>query len=320
MLLGQFGPSFLSPHSLYSLIHSISLVPDMDPDPYERAWLIGLSHGDSVDDLQRNISRDPIFDRESLRPWNGYGAADPFAIFVRDRWYLFFELLVRNEGNAVIAVASSYDLKQWQVLGIALKESHHLSYPFVFEHGGEIYMMPESKSVRQVNLYRAVDFPLRWERCATLVTGAIMDASIIQHRDRWWMFAGWKSYWLKLFHAPSPLGPWQSHWMPIARAYSKKNVRPGGRPVHMPVHIADGKGSILRFAQDNRKCYGHQIQAMKVTQLNRLWFRERPYREEPIFSPAGTGWYCDRMHHLDLHPNISNTFPGRWIGFVDGCN
>jgi len=320
VLLGQFGPSFLSPHSLNSLIHSISLVPDMDPDPYERAWLIGLSHGDSVDDLQRNISRDPIFDRESLRPWNGYGAADPFAIFVRDRWYLFFELLVRNEGNAVIAVASSYDLKQWQVLGIALKESHHLSYPFVFEHGGEIYMMPESKSVRQVNLYRAVDFPLRWERCATLVTGAIMDASIIQHRDRWWMFAGWKSYWLKLFHAPSPLGPWQSHWMPIARAYSKKNVRPGGRPVHMPVHIADGKGSILRFAQDNRKCYGHQIQAMKVTQLNRLWFRERPYREEPIFSPAGTGWYCDRMHHLDLHPNISNTFPGRWIGFVDGCN
>jgi hypothetical protein len=126
VLLGQFGPSFLSPHSLYSLIHSISLVPDMDPDPYERAWLIGLSHGDSVDDLQRNISRDPIFDRESLRPWNGYGAADPFAIFVRDRWYLFFELLVRNEGNAVIAVASSYDLKQWQVLGIALKESHHL--------------------------------------------------------------------------------------------------------------------------------------------------------------------------------------------------
>lgn len=288
----------------------------MDPDPYERAWLIGLSSGDSVDDLQRNVSRDPILHRDALIPWNGYGAADPFAIFVRDRWYVFFELFLHEERNAAIAVAASHDLKQWQVLGVALKESHHLSYPFVFEHGGEIYMMPESKSIRQVNLYRAVEFPLRWERCATLARGSLMDASIIQYRDRWWMFAGWKSYWLKLFHAPSPLGPWRSHWMPIARTYNKSNVRPGGRPVH----LADGKGSILRFAQDSRKCYGHQLQAMEVTQLNRLWFRERPYREEPILSPAGADWHSERMHHLDLHPNPTSTFPGKWIGFIDGCN
>jgi hypothetical protein len=286
----------------------------MDPDPYDNAWLIGFSFGDSVDDLQRNISTDPIFHRESLRPWNGYGATDPFAIFVRDRWYLFFELLVRKEENAVIAVASSHDLREWNVLGVALKESHHLSYPFVFEHGGEIYMMPESKSIRKVNLYRAVEFPLRWERCAILARGALMDASILQHRDRWWMFVGWKSYWLKIFHAPSPMGPWRSHWMPIARTYNKRNVRPGGRPVHLE------DGSILRFAQDNRKCYGHQLQAMQVTRLNRLWFREKPYREKPILAPFGTGWHSERMHHLDLHPNTSDAVPGKWIGFLDGCN
>lgn len=291
-------------------------MPDMVPDPFDKAWLIGLSFGDSVDDLQRNVSPDPLFHRASLKPWNGYGAADPFAVYIHDRWYLFFELLVRNQKNAVIAVAMSHDLKQWDVLGVALKESHHLSYPFVFEHGGEIFMMPESKSIRQVNLYRAVEFPLRWERCATLARGALMDASIIQHRGRWWMFAAWKSYLLKMFHAPSPLGPWRQHWMPIARTYNKSNVRPGGRPVQ----LLEGMGGILRFTQDNRKCYGHQLQAMRITQLNRLWFREEPYRKEPILSPAGTGWYSERMHHLDLHSNTSSTFPGKWIGFIDGCN
>jgi len=59
---------------------------------------------------------------------------------------------------------------------------------------------------------------------------------------------------------------------------------------------------------------------MQVTQLNRLWFREKPYRKEPILAPFGTGWHSERMHHLDLHPNSSDDVPGKWIGFIDGCN
>jgi hypothetical protein len=45
-----------------------------------------------------------------------------------------------------------------------LEEPHHLSYPFVFEQDGQIWMIPESGAARNVSLYRAVEFPHRWTR------------------------------------------------------------------------------------------------------------------------------------------------------------
>ena len=51
-----------------------------------------------------------------------------------------------------------------QRLGIVLDEPFHLSYPQVFQWQGAWYMTVESAGARRVSLYRATDFPLRWER------------------------------------------------------------------------------------------------------------------------------------------------------------
>lgn len=280
------------------------------------AWLIGLVRSRSFEEIPQSLSPQPIFTAQSLLPWNGYGAADPFAIWVDGKCYVFFEMLVRGQNNAVIAVASSSDLMQWQVDGIAIQEAYHLSYPFVFEHAGQRYMMPESKSQRRVDLYRAVDFPLRWEKVGPLIHGRVMDASLIEHQGRYWMFAGWHSYWMRLFYANSPLGPWKSHWQPIARLYSKRDVRPGGRPVKVGP-------SLIRFAQDNRKYYGHQLRAIQITKLNRLWFREREWigsmskSNSPFLSPQRDRWYSRCLHHLDVAYHKDQT-EGNWLGFFDG--
>lgn len=280
------------------------------------AWLIGLVRSRSFEEIPQSLSPQPIFTAQSLLPWNGYGAADPFAIWVDGKCYVFFEMLVRGQKNAVIAVASSCDLMQWQVDGIAIQEAYHLSYPFVFEHAGQRYMMPESKSQRRVDLYRAVDFPLRWEKVGPLIHGRVMDASLIEHQGRYWMFAGWHSYWMRLFYANSPLGPWKSHWQPIARLYSKRDVRPGGRPVKVGP-------SLIRFAQDNRKYYGHQLRAMQITKLNRLFFREQAWGStntkstQPFLEPNPDGWFSRCIHHLDIgSQEKSGEFP--WIGVFDG--
>jgi hypothetical protein len=248
----------------------------------------------------------PLFDPRALARWGGFAAADPFAIQVNGVWYLFFEMLIRSV-KGVIAVASSRDLVDWQLLGICLEEPHHLSFPFVFTHGGAVYMIPESKSVRRVDAYRAVDFPMRWERCGTLLRGRLMDATMIEHADRFWMFSGWHSYWLRLFHADHPLGPWRPHGMPWARTYCKQNVRPAGRPFRW-------NGSWLRPVQDNRQEYGKQVRLMRIATLNRLWYREQPWRAEPILSPGAHAWCEHRMHHLDVHRAEDGL-----LAFVDGC-
>lgn len=273
----------------------------------ESAWSLGLTNADSLANLQHGLRPEPLFDRRELEPLGGFAAADPFAIYENGIWFVFFEMLIRKS-NAVIAVASSSDLDRWKIHGICLRESHHLSYPFVFRDGKEIYMVPESKSAREVIAYRAVDFPMRWERCATLARGRLMDATIVPWHGRYWILSGWHSYWLRAFWSNHPLGPYRPHWLPIARTYSKKNVRPGGR-------IVSVKGQLIRPVQDNTECYGKQLRAMVIERLDRGWFSEKPLQPTPLLQPAGTTWFASRIHHLDLH-----AWQDGWLGFVDGCN
>jgi hypothetical protein len=181
-----------------------------------RRWSVGLTKSASLQDLQRGIQTEPIISCNGLEKWGGVAAADPFGIQVDGVWYVFFEMFTHT-ANAVIGVASSSNLDRWEIHGECLRENHHLSYPFVFRHGQDIYMVPESKSVRCVAAYRAVDFPMRWERCATLARGRLMDATIVPSQGKYWMLSGWHSYWLRVFWSHHPLGPYRLHWMPFAR-------------------------------------------------------------------------------------------------------
>jgi hypothetical protein len=279
-------------------------------------WSVGLLRGGSLDRLDLPSPRNPIVTAKDFENWNGKAVADPFAIFRNGVWYLFFELFQHHTQNAVIGASVSTDLVHWEPLGIVLKQPHHLSYPFVFEYEGQVYMMPESKSAKRVDLFRAVEFPYRWELEKTLLQGRMMDCSMIQHEGRYWLFAGFRCYALKLYYASSPLGPWKRHWLPFLRGHSKSSSRPGGRPLSH-----DGK--LIRFAQDCKKCYGHQLRAWNVTMINRLWYSERPLFKEPILSGSGQGWNAECMHHIDaFRVPVEN---GRldeekeWLAFVDGC-
>ncbi len=281
-------------------------------------WSIGSVRGNSFDQLLSSSRQ--IISTEMLAQCDGIGAADPFAIQRNGTWYLFFEMFRANSAKAVIAAATSQDLVHWELVGTVLETPHHLSYPFVFEHEGEYYLMPESKSVRRVDLYRAVEFPTRWVLDRTLLRGRLMDCSMVHHQGRYWMFAGWHSYWLKLFFASSPLGPWTRHWMPMIRNYSKSSTRPGGRPIHW-------QNQLIRFSQDNTDYYGQQLRAWTVTQMNRLWYSEQPYSDKPILHGSGvlSDWNGRCMHHIDPFTieqpsGIGNAKVSKELfAFVDGC-
>jgi hypothetical protein len=280
-------------------------------------WSIGLACGPSLDKLVAEST--PIVSCKTLKECGGIGAADPFAIQRNGVWYLFFEMFRPNSTRAVIGAASSRDLQHWDMIGNVLEPAHHLSYPFVFEHEGEMYMMPESKPVRRVDLYRAIDFPSRWAFDRTLLRGRFMDCSIVRHENLYWMFAGWHSYWLKLFYASSPLGPWKRHWMPMIRNYSKSSTRPGGRPIHW-------NDQLIRFSQDNTEYYGQQLRAWTVTKMNRLWYSDKPYCDRPILQGTGneSDWNGRCMHHIDPFVLDSHSTPAttngadRLVAFTDG--
>lgn len=272
-------------------------------------WSVGLLRGPSLDALTAPPGiRNPIVCEHDLAPFGGTMAADPFAIHVDGTWFLFFEMCLRDSPHAVIAAARSRDLLRWEPIGIVLDAGHHLSYPFVFQHGGEIFMMPESKRARAVTIYRAIEFPVRWQPVRTILRGRFFDASLVEHDGRWWLFTGWLSYGLRIFHADHPLGPWRPHAWPWVRCHAPAAARPGGRPIVLDGHV-------IRFAQDNLARYGHQLRGWQVTRLSSTWFAERPWSPHPLLTPTGAGWNGSCMHHIDPH----RTADGDWIAFVDGC-
>jgi hypothetical protein len=278
--------------------------------PPPGSWSIGLLYGSRLGDLGpvEGIPN-PIFTAADVTDRRAAFLADPFVHYVDGMWHLFVEMFDEERRKGVIAAARSKNLREWEYLGVVLEEPHHLSYPFVFEHDGDIYMVPESRSARQVNIYRATRFPFEWKVEKTLLRGKLFDASFVQYEGRFWMLVGWWSYWMKAFHAPHPLGPWTAHSWPVVRTYAPGLARPGGRPVMM-----DGK--LVRFGQDNRQHYGHQLNAFEVTALTPHWYAERLLSPSPLLQPTGNGWNAKSMHHIDLqrHPN------GGWLAFVDGSS
>ena len=82
--------------------------------------------------------------------------ADPF-LFVKDNeLYLFYELQHWDDPGC-IAMIKTKDLKVWSKPQMVLKEPFHLSFPFVFEDQGVIYMIPESQEDDSIRLYCAND-------------------------------------------------------------------------------------------------------------------------------------------------------------------
>ena len=147
-----------------------------------------------------------------------------------------------------------------------LEEAYHLSYPFLIEHEGETYMIPETSGNRDVALYKAKDFPLGWERHKVILEDIdAADVTVTKWDGRWWIFcvtrdgAGGYSDCLSIFHADDLLGPWQPHAQnPVL--IDTASARPAGNFVQ-----TDGK--LFRPVQNCTKSYGAELALVEVTDL-----------------------------------------------------
>ncbi len=235
--------------------------------------------------------------------------ADPFMVRRGSTWYLFFEVMEKDTHRGSIAVATSPDGRSWTYGRIVLREPFHLSYPYVFEDGSDVYMVPETYEAGAVRLYRAVNFPYDWKLERTLLSGKpFVDSSFVKYRGRWWMFTSTpENNELLLYFAASLEGPWVAHpKSPVVRGNSRIS-RPGGRVLAMEDHV-------IRFAQDDEKVYGKQVFAFAVNRLDETSYEESPVGDGPVAGPSGSGWNRDRMHTVDAHPIA----PDHWIACVDG--
>ena len=176
----------------------------------------------------------------------------------------------------------------WRRRGTVLKEPHHLSFPFVFDYQGSLYMCPEGDAAGTIMLYRCSDFPMQWEPCATLMRGvSAADTMLFPRNGRWWMLTNIDRALqpdhqseLHLFHADSPLS---EEWTPVPGNPVKltcNGARNGGL-------LVDGE-RIFRFGQrQGFHAYGQGLDLYEITGLDETGYSE--VLRQQVLPPAGSG-------------------------------
>jgi hypothetical protein len=213
--------------------------------------------------------------------------ADPFVLEHEGGTYLFFEEVDEAARKGHISyVQLDADASAIGAPATALTAPYHLSYPFVFPHDGEIFMIPESSANRTVELYRASSFPDVWVLEEVLLDGVqAVDTTLHADGDRLWLFVAIaeegaaRTDELHLFSSSALAGPWVPHVAnPVVS--DVRSARPAGR-------LFQHGGSLIRPSQDSSHRYGCALMFNRVDVLTDESYRETPVaRIEPTWHPG----------------------------------
>lgn len=242
-------------------------------------WFIAFSFAAAVDPGLRGFTR--------LMPPPDRDWADPFALERNGRYFVFFEEVPFASRKGHISVVEVDRAGRASAPVRVLERDYHLSYPFLFEDGGSLYMIPESAANATVELWRCVDFPTRWRHEANLLKGArCVDATLHRSGGRWWMFAncaaGESQLFddeLCLFSAERLTGEWQPHPRNPVKS-DPRCSRPAGR-----LFLRDG--ALYRPAQVCVPRYGAGLAIHRVTKLDAQDYAERTVAR--VVPPAASG-------------------------------
>jgi hypothetical protein len=220
--------------------------------------------------------------------------ADPFVYSFGGRTFCFVEDFVYKTNRAHITALEIVGGKVVE-RGIALKEPFHLSFPFLFQYQGELYMCPESYGSGQIRIYRCTDLPLKWELRTVVMEGiSAADTMFFERAGKWWMLtsldeSGTEDHCseLYLFSSDSPLS---TNWTRHPRNPVRIDAC-GGRNAGL---IVDGE-KLFRLAQrQGFDEYGQGLLVYEIKSISESTFVEELVSEiNPTFRRGLLG-----THHL----------------------
>ena len=225
-------------------------------------------------DIKNEISKSMWRYKKILPPKDRFWA-DPHIISMDKNYFIFIEEYVYSKSKGHIALIKMDKEGNYDYLGKILEKDYHLSYPFVFQFENNFYMIPETESNNNIELYKCTDFPKKWEYHGEIMNNVnAVDTTIFNYNDKWWMFTGMKenlgssnSDELFLFHSDNPLSnDWESHSSnPIIS--DVRQARPAGK-------IFSFKDDIYRPSQNSSKFYGYGISVNQINNITKNEYQE----------------------------------------------
>jgi hypothetical protein len=201
--------------------------------------------------------------------------ADPFVVRTGSGFRLLAEDYDFSTDRGSIVQEFSQDGHFTGQMQDALREDCHMSYPYLLEHRGELYCIPEIHQKNGVFAWRWDSAAGSWREPREILPGlACIDPTMVFFDGLWWLFCTDKRNGpdskLHIYHASGPWGPWTPH----ARNPVKVDIRssrPGGAPFVL-------RGQLYRPAQDSSKHYGWRLAINRVTKLSPVEFAEETLR------------------------------------------
>lgn len=228
--------------------------------------------------------------------------ADPFVIENNGENFIFVEDLFYSDKKGRISVIKvneqSYDFQ-----GVVLEEDFHLSFPFVFKDGDDIYMIPETCNNSDIRLYKSAQFPLKWEFEMQLMSDVdAADTMLFKKDDIWFMFTNICS--AKMKDHQSELHIFYSDdfksgkWLPIESGnpviFSPLKGRNGGFFTH--------RGVLYRINQvHGQSHYGKSFKVNEIVMLSKDRYVEKEVSLiEPNFKESSTS-----THHFNANDQVA---------------
>lgn len=183
-------------------------------------------------------------------PWR-YWIADPMIFEYKDRTFVFAECFdyIRNRGIIGYSEYINDSFGKWHPVIVS---SGHLSYPFIFSYQGDIYCIPESSQDKKLLLYKAIEFPDKWNLQKVICENEKFVDTTISKIDEEKMYAytnlldGAGGYCLLFDKNFNIVG---KHEIPGSRDHMHRCAEP----------VFYNEGFLFRVTQDCRNDYGSAI-------------------------------------------------------------
>lgn len=261
------GTRLLIWHSIKTINKKIAQL--IESQFYFDQWILLFTN--SSDDSKFELSRYNRILPPKDRFW-----ADPFLIKRDGKYYLFIEELIYKDKLGHLAVMELDENGNYTTPKIILKKDYHLSYPFLIEDNDNLYMIPETGSNKDIQLYKCTNFPFEWELEKVLMHDVIaVDTTVYKKNNLYWMFTNLKVHKgmssnveLFLFYSKELVSDqWTPHPLnPIVTDVKKS--RPAGQL------FVDGN-KLIRPSQNCSHHYGFGMNLNRITKLDSTNFEEQ---------------------------------------------
>lgn len=195
--------------------------------------------------------------------------ADPHVIEKDGKYYIFVEELPYSTGKGHITVFEVD--KNGSVLNkeVVLDLPYHLSYPFVFSHENQFFMIPETSANSSIELYECEEFPFKWKLKVKLMDDInTADTTLLFRDNYWWMFTSPLSHpgasrndELHVFYSKDLFS---SEWIPHVEnpiSSNVSNARPAGA-------VFQHNNKLILPTQDNSRTYGYAVNFNEIITLS----------------------------------------------------